>query len=277
MAFNVYVYIGLTASLAGLMGVIAMWINKRESSVVFADATERVDFRAILTNINHWLKNDGIEELIDLSRSNDSVEKIYLYQVVICAVLTISAYFFLDMLAPNFKILTLPAVWVGFQLPIWNLQSEVKKRIKTAEKESYMFCEYFACALEESQHHIDALKYICQERSGVLYSEIQEALNAMQYGVNQVEAFDAIIRYLNSSRIKNIVKLVSKSLQTATPMTDELRQQADMQLLEHEKDAILFFDNVQMKLTMVAVVYFLFMCIIFFSAASTQMTSLYQM
>ena len=120
-------------------------------------------------------------------------------------------------------ILGLVAAAVGFILPNSVINSLIKKRAAQCDMEMPEVLDLLSVCMDSGMTLMASIETVCAKNEGLLVEELKYVLADTTRGASLVQAFEGLIRRVDSKRLAKILQSVKLSEMYGTPIAQQLK------------------------------------------------------
>jgi len=115
------------------------------------------------------------------------------------------------------------AALVGFILPDSVISSLIKKRAQQCDMELPETLDLLSVCMDSSMTPTTAIETVCSKNEGLLVDELRFVLEDTQRGASLVQAFEGLLRRVDSERLGKLLQAIKMSARYGTPVATQLK------------------------------------------------------
>lgn len=112
---------------------------------------------------------------------------------------------------------------VGFILPNTIISSLIKKRAQQCDMELPETLDLLSVCMDSSMTPTTAIETVCSKNEGLLVNELRFVLEDTRRGASLVQAFEGLLRRVDSERLGKLLQAIKMSARYGTPVATQLK------------------------------------------------------
>jgi tight adherence protein C len=125
-------------------------------------------------------------------------------------------------------VLSLIAACIGYVLPDKVIDSLIKKRANQGDMELPEVLDLLSVCMDSGMTITTALETVCAKNEGLLVEELKLVLADTTRGASLIQAFEGLLRRVNSKRLAKMLQAVKLSETYGTPIAGQLKIMSDL-------------------------------------------------
>ena len=112
---------------------------------------------------------------------------------------------------------------IGFVLPNMVISSLIKKRATQCDMELPEVLDLLSVCMDSSMTPTMAIETVCSKNEGLLVDELRFVLEDTRRGASLVQAFEGLLRRVDSKRLGKLLQAIRMSARYGTPVATQLK------------------------------------------------------